>query len=615
MSALLEAAETHRESGIDVLVCAVSWPQYVEGVSTSRTRSRMSPMRRRSRSSWRWTAGYSRSYAAARPISTPPPPAASLGGAGHPQAASAIFRGSLEEATTRFLDGLGAAIRKPVRARDVMAHPARSVTPDETVAAAMVACQRYGQSGILVTEGGRLVGSVRREDLDKAIGHGLSHAPVKGIMSGRVRVVDEEASLGELQRLLASSAEGRLAVLHGERLVGVVTRSDLLQALGEAVEIPSEPTDSIADELGRLERLAPVFDAVAAASDTVDGVYLVGGTVRDILLGEPSFDVDIAVEGDAIGLARSMASSSAAASAPTRSSARPSWSTATSSTSTSSPRARSSTTPRRRSPRSSTRRSGTTSTAATSRSTPWQPRSRARTSGGSSSVRRAPRPRRRADPCPPQPVLHRRPDPDLPRRALRESARLPHGRAHGPARAWVHRDGARPRPLLDAAARRARGTALRGRGRALRAAARRARRRGAIHPRLSADEEAVRLTKRARGPRGGIRARRPGVAARDRGAGTADVARRVYGWLESLKMRRRDVEQIAHAVTLGPRLVERLRGVEATAADVVALAEPYAPDTPLFALALQELPALRRYFTDLRGVRLEVPAPISRSSA
>src|SRR5262249_42187406 len=40
----------------------------------------------------------------------------------------------------------------------------------------------------------------------------------------------------------------------------------------------------------------------------LDGVYLVGGTVRDILLGEPAFDVDIAVEGDAIALARAIAS-------------------------------------------------------------------------------------------------------------------------------------------------------------------------------------------------------------------------------------------------------------------------------------------------------------------
>jgi tRNA nucleotidyltransferase (CCA-adding enzyme) len=35
-----------------------------------------------------------------------------------------------------------------------------------------------------------------------------------------------------------------------------------------------------------------------------EGVYLVGGTVRDILLGRTSFDVDIAVEGDALAFAR-----------------------------------------------------------------------------------------------------------------------------------------------------------------------------------------------------------------------------------------------------------------------------------------------------------------------
>ena len=60
-------------------------------------------------------------------------------------------------------------------------------------------------------------------------------------------------------------------------------------------------------ELARLERLQPVFEAVAAVSEPFEGVYLVGGTVRDILLGEPNFDVDIAVEGDAIALAQALA--------------------------------------------------------------------------------------------------------------------------------------------------------------------------------------------------------------------------------------------------------------------------------------------------------------------
>jgi tRNA nucleotidyltransferase (CCA-adding enzyme) len=52
--------------------------------------------------------------------------------------------------------------------------------------------------------------------------------------------------------------------------------------------------DSIAQELGPL-------DLPRGA-----GVYLVGGAVRDLLLGRESFDLDLAVEGDAIAFARGL---------------------------------------------------------------------------------------------------------------------------------------------------------------------------------------------------------------------------------------------------------------------------------------------------------------------
>ncbi|HEY2937327.1 MAG TPA: hypothetical protein VGJ25_12060, partial [Gaiellaceae bacterium] len=92
--------------------------------------------------------------------------------------------------------------------------------------------------------------------------------------------------------------------------------------------------------------------------------------------------------------------------------------------------------------------------------------------------------------------------------------------------------------------------------------------------------------------------------------GLAALARRmppdeVYAWLERLHVRRRDAERIAAALTVGPLLVERLRG-DVDPSEVVGLAEPYAPDAPLFALALERLEPLERYFRDLRGVRLEV---------
>ena len=87
--------------------------------------------------------------------------------------------------------------------------------------------------------------------------------------------------------------------------------------------------------------------------------------------------------------------------------------------------------------------------------------------------------------------------------------------------------------------------------------------------------------------------------------GLAVLARRlppdeVYGWLSRLKVRRRDAEHIASAVKMAPLLVEKLRGSDVTPAEVMALADPYAPDAPLLALALADVPALRRYFEELR---------------
>src|SRR5207248_5398805 len=141
------------------------------------------------------------------------------------------------------------------------------------VAGALVACQRHTQSGILVAEGDRLVGVVGREDLDRAVAHGLSHAPVKGIMSTQVATCDEATPLAELQRLLAGGDE-RVAVLRDERVVGVVTRSDLLRALGEQASTMERPVPMLTHQLARLDRLQPVFEAVAAVSEHFEGVYL-----------------------------------------------------------------------------------------------------------------------------------------------------------------------------------------------------------------------------------------------------------------------------------------------------------------------------------------------------
>lgn len=309
LDALLSECSTYRVAGLDVLVAGVSWPVYVDGVSNlahklvdltdCRALVCLAEMDRR-------VVCVVRSRTPAFDASKV---AVALGGGGHPQAASATFHGSLAEARQLVLESLEKAVEPTTTAGEIMSTPPRFVAPDDTVAHAMALCQRHRQSGVEVGDAQELIGVVAREDLDKAIGHGLSHAPVKAVASPPPGTCATLAPLGELQRLLTASSVGRVPVVQDGEVVGVVTRGDVLRALGEAPErVPSEaPPADLRDRLLGLEGLQEVFEAIQAVSGRFDGVYLVGGTVRDILLGERGFDLDIAVEGDGIALGRALA--------------------------------------------------------------------------------------------------------------------------------------------------------------------------------------------------------------------------------------------------------------------------------------------------------------------
>jgi tRNA nucleotidyltransferase (CCA-adding enzyme) len=249
---------------------------------------------------------------------------APLGGGGHAQAASAIVRETDAEAVLeRAVAEITRVAKPPVRAADVMSRPVHAVSSADEISSALLQCQRLGLSGIQVSDDGDLTGVVAREDLDRAVRHGLSHAPVKAVMSAGVPVVGREATIGELRDLLAGGSTQRLIVVPegpyrtesqvpSARAEGVVTGGDVLRALHEpaAVERPppnEEATEAVRASLGKIARLQKILPAVQAAAASQDGVYLVGGAVRDVLLGEQSLDLDLMVEGDALAFARDLA--------------------------------------------------------------------------------------------------------------------------------------------------------------------------------------------------------------------------------------------------------------------------------------------------------------------
>jgi tRNA nucleotidyltransferase (CCA-adding enzyme) len=309
LDALLAAAEAHEAGGLEILVAAVRWPAYVDGVSNlahkiadvTDARALVCLVEMDERVFCVARTRVAELDAAAL--------AGALGGGGHAQAASAVFRGSLRDAKRLVLDSLPGAVRRPVTAGEIMSRPARFVGPDDSVADAMILCQRHRQSGIQVGDPGRLLGVVTREDLDKAVGHGLSHAPVKSVMTADVVTCDEDTPLAELRSLVASSVAGRVPVVRNGAVVGVVTRTDVLGALAGPADAGDDTAadPNIAERLDELDALRDVFAAIQVVGERYEGVYLVGGAVRDLLLGEPGFDVDVAVEGDGIAFGEALA--------------------------------------------------------------------------------------------------------------------------------------------------------------------------------------------------------------------------------------------------------------------------------------------------------------------
>ncbi len=128
----------------------------------------------------------------------------------------------------------------------------------------------------------------------------------------------------------------------------------------------------------------------------------------------------------------------------------------------------------------------------------------------------------------------------------------------------------------------------------------------AIHPQLRGDDEAAALFARAIALRDELALDVPswrlGLAALAR----AMKATEASDWLDRLKIGRKDADLIAGTVSVSPRIVARLCSERLEPAQVVALAEPFAPDAPLIALALEDRRELREYFERLRNVRLEI---------
>ncbi|GLV46824.1 poly(A) polymerase [Thermus sp. LT1-2-5] len=220
-----------------------------------------------------------------------------VGGGGHPRAAFARVRGA-KGAVRRLLAHLPRYLEPEPTLGEAMTAPVETLAPTSVREALRLLEERgYGAMPVVVPRAGggvEILGLARRRDLRKAERLGLGDHPVEGFLA-RAVVLSPETPLSQV---LPHLKEGGGRVLVGERvgegwrLLGIFTRTDLYRKrpLGGGEEKPLG--ERILEALP--EGVRRVLMALKEAFP--QGLYLVGGAVRDALLLRSGPDIDLVLE-------------------------------------------------------------------------------------------------------------------------------------------------------------------------------------------------------------------------------------------------------------------------------------------------------------------------------
>lgn len=114
-----------------------------------------------------------------------------------------------------------------MQARDIMTHEVITITPEVSIQDAARVLADYRISGMPVVDvGQQMVGIVTEADII-----GKEGESVRAIMTQRVVSVQEQSPVDEIALILTSNRYKRVPVLRDERIVGIVSRADIVRMI------------------------------------------------------------------------------------------------------------------------------------------------------------------------------------------------------------------------------------------------------------------------------------------------------------------------------------------------------------------------------------------------
>ena len=227
-----------------------------------------------------------------------------LEGGGHREAGATKLENVPAERVKEILKKLLKKEFVKLKVRDIMNAPPFVLEEHLSVSEALKELSERGIANApVINREGKLVGIISKKALLKLVKL-YPEEPIERFMNRDFWALPPDAPLWEAEEILTKFGQKLIPVVEDGTPVGVITRLDLLQALREDLTKYKENKR----KLKVPENLLPIAKEVGEMAKSLGfKAYIVGGVVRDILLGKEVWDVDFVVEGDAIKLAQELA--------------------------------------------------------------------------------------------------------------------------------------------------------------------------------------------------------------------------------------------------------------------------------------------------------------------
>ena len=117
--------------------------------------------------------------------------------------------------------------------RDVMAKNIKTVKPDDTVHAAVQKMNKFDIGSVIVVSSGRPIGIITETNiLRRIVEPRMDPATVwaKDIMTSPLITIDENDAIEEAAKVMAEKKINRIPVMKGDKLVGLISSTDIVKA-------------------------------------------------------------------------------------------------------------------------------------------------------------------------------------------------------------------------------------------------------------------------------------------------------------------------------------------------------------------------------------------------